>query len=129
MLGGVWSVVRLADKNAKCAMVAYYWLFLSILVAEYLSPCSVHAQAPGDEDDFCLEISTAPAYAASVKPLLDSWRYQTLLGSDGVWDTLSLDNDDIGVRMRDEWLVDCTNCERSFVTAVRVNGLGMNIGK
>ena len=102
-------------------MVAWCWLLLSIFVAGFLSPCSVRAQAPGDEDDFCLEISTAPAYAPSVKPLLDSWRYQTLLGSDGVWNTLDLDNDDIGVRKRVvyESLVDCTNCERSFAAAVR----------
>ena len=91
--------------------VSVHWLLLSILVTEYLSPCSVSAQAPGDEDASCLDLPTAPAYASSVKPLLDSWHYQTLLGPDGVWNTLDLDNDNIGVSVRTayESFVVCTN--------------------
>ena len=51
----------------------------------------VSSQAPGDEDQFCLDISTAPAYAPSVKPLMDSWRYRSLLSQDGVWYALDRD--------------------------------------
>ena len=51
------------------------------------------SQAPGDEDSFCLEISSAPAYAPSVKPLMDSWWYRQLLGQSGVWHTLERDGD------------------------------------
>ena len=50
------------------------------------------AQAPGDADPSCLASSTAPDYAATVQPLLDSWRYSSLLGEDGVWTTIDQDN-------------------------------------
>ena len=39
------------------------------------------AMAPGDEDERC----PVPEYPVNVKVLMDSWRYQTLLGEDGVW--------------------------------------------
>ena len=39
------------------------------------------AMAPGDEDERC----PVPYYPVNVKVLMDSWRYQTLLGEDGVW--------------------------------------------
>ena len=55
-----------------------------------------NSQAPGDEDPFCLDISTAPAYAPTVKPLMDSWRYRELLGQRGVWRTRDLDDDGTG---------------------------------
>ena len=38
------------------------------------------AIAPGDEDAGC----PVPEYPVNVKVLMDSWRYQTLLG-EGVW--------------------------------------------
>ena len=37
--------------------------------------------APGDEDERC----PVPEYPVNVKVLMDSWRYQTLLGEEGVW--------------------------------------------
>ena len=76
-------------------------LLLAVLVVESLSPWRVTGQAPGDEDSFCLDISTAPAYAPTVKPLLDSWRYQTLLGPEGVWTAENFDHDEFGVRERE----------------------------
>ena len=39
------------------------------------------AMAPGDEDERC----PIPEYPVNVRVLMDSWRYQTLLGEDGVW--------------------------------------------
>ena len=41
------------------------------------------AMAPGDEDERC----PVPEYPVNLKVLMDSWRYQTLLGEDGnsVW--------------------------------------------
>lgn len=90
--------------------ISFHCLVLSIVVVGILSLCYVGAQAPGDEDAFCLDISTAPAYAPSVKPLLDSWRYQTLLGAGGVWDSLDLDNDTIGVREANTRAYDRVTC-------------------
>ena len=92
-------------RASSLMALAIRWVLLSFLIWEILSPCCVLAQAPGDEDDFCLEISSAPAYASSVKPLLDSWRYKSLLGDDGVWKTLDRDNDSVGVRQGLTWFV------------------------
>ena len=39
------------------------------------------AKAPGDEDERC----PVPEYPVNVKVLMDSWRYQTLLGEEGIW--------------------------------------------
>ena len=87
------------NGNTSSSMaLATRWLLSSFLILEILSPCCVLAQAPGDENEFCLDISSAPAYASSVKPLLDSWRYTSLLGVGGVWTTRQLDNDTDGVR-------------------------------
>ena len=68
------------SKAMNC--VCIFLLYLAAVVS---------SQAPGDEDQFCLDISTAPAYAPSVKPLMDSWRYRSLLGQGGVWYALDRD--------------------------------------
>ena len=54
------------------------------------------AVAPGDEDERC----PVPEYPVKVKVLMDSWRYQTLLGEDGdtdfnnnraIWEAINTD--------------------------------------
>ena len=49
------------------------------------------AVAPGDEDERC---PVSEYSSVRVKVLMDSWRYQTLLGEDGdsVWTTENLQN-------------------------------------
>ena len=54
------------------------------------------AMAPGDEDERC----PVPEYpSVRVKVLMDSWRYQTLLGEDGdsVWSANTTENQQMAV--------------------------------
>ena len=54
------------------------------------------ATAPGDEDERC----PVPEYpSVRVKVLMDSWRYQTLLGEDGdsVWSANTTENQQMTV--------------------------------
>ena len=61
--------------------VMQYAMLVSLLSLVLLLGQSV-AMAPGDEDKKC----QVPEYpSVRVKVLMDSWRYQTLLGEDGVW--------------------------------------------
>ena len=63
--------------------VMQYAMLVSLLSLLLLLGQSV-AMAPGDEDEKC----PVPEYpSVRVKVLMDSWRYQTLLGEDGnsVW--------------------------------------------
>ena len=65
---------------AYLSCVMQYVLLVSLLSLLLLLGQSV-AMAPGDEDERC----PVPEYPVNVKVLMDSWRYQTLLGEDGVW--------------------------------------------
>ena len=51
----------------------------------------VSSQAPQDVSSYCVDHSLVPNYPDTVKPLMDSWSYENLLGSDGVWQSLNLD--------------------------------------
>ena len=50
------------------------------------------AMAPGDEDERC----PVPEYPVNVKVLMDSWRYQTLLG-EAVWTATADERDQMTV--------------------------------
>ena len=53
----------------------------------------VISEAPGDTDVYCKEISSTAGYAETVKPLMDSFGYLSLLGDDGVWTAVDDDGD------------------------------------
>ena len=58
------------------------YLMLAPLLSLLLLLRQSETVAPGDEDERC----SVPEYpSVRVKVLMDSWRYQTLLGEDGVW--------------------------------------------
>ena len=68
---------------AYLSCVMQYAMLVSLLSLLLLLGQSV-GMAPGDEDERC----PVPEYSSvRVKVLMDSWRYQTLLGEDGdsVW--------------------------------------------
>ena len=68
---------------AYLSCVMQYAMLVSLLSLLLLLGQSV-AMAPGDEDEKC----PVPEYpSVRVKVLMDSWRYQTLLGEDedSVW--------------------------------------------
>lgn len=49
------------------------------------------AQAPGDEDDRCLQRTATirpPTYPPNIMPLMESLYYLQLLGENGAWKTI-----------------------------------------
>ena len=52
----------------------------------------VSSQAPQDVSQYCKDNSLVPDYPKTVKALMDSWSYQDLLGDNGVWQSINLDN-------------------------------------
>ena len=53
----------------------------------------VISEAPGDTDVYCKKISSIADYAETVKPLMDSFGYLSVLGDDGVWTAVDNDGD------------------------------------
>ena len=51
----------------------------------------VYSQAPSDVSQYCKDNSLVPDYPDTVVPLMDSWSYQYLLGENGVWQSINLD--------------------------------------
>ena len=78
---------------AYLSCVMQYAMLVSLLSLLLLLGQSV-AIAPGDEDERC----PVPEYPVNVKVLMDSWRYQTLLGEDedtdnnrATWEAMNTD--------------------------------------
>ena len=67
---------------AYLSCVMQYAMLVSLLSLLLLLRQS-ETMAPGNKDERC----QVPEYPVNVKVLMDSWRYQTLLGEDGdsVW--------------------------------------------
>ena len=59
----------------------------------FLSALGSAQVAPGDEDDRCYS-QVVSTYPANKPILMSSNHYLTLLGSDGVWDQIDLDDHD-----------------------------------
>ncbi len=60
-------------------------LFIAFSFAQTLS------YAPQDVSQYCIDNALVPDYPETVKPLMDSWSYQYLLGANGVWQSVNLD--------------------------------------
>jgi len=66
------------------------WFFVVLLV-------TVHAttrQAPGDEDDACVEIHEQLRTFVNQKVLMSSFNYRNLLEPNGPWAAVNVDGDD-----------------------------------
>ena len=67
----------------------WYFLLLSIFVQ------AISGQAPGDEDDLCLRLTTRPSFANQIV-LMSSRNYQHLIEEDGPWIVVDRDNNNGG---------------------------------
>ena len=76
---------RLLEAYMRKGKMNVWILWLTALVG------IVSSQAPQDVSSYCVDHSLVPNYPDTVKPLMDSWSYENLLGSDGVWQSLNLD--------------------------------------
>ena len=72
-----------------------------------LRSAGVNAVAPGDQQSSCFstELPTSPghglinAYTSTQRPLMDSYWYDRVVGTTGVWDFIEGNVDDNGVSM------------------------------
>ena len=78
-----------------------YKAFILVFAILHLLGAGVNAVAPGDQQSVCLstEFPFSPghvlvgAYTSTQKPLMDSYWYDRVVGSTGVWVFIQNDND------------------------------------
>ena len=82
-----------------------YKAFILVFAILHLLSAGVNAVAPGDQQSTCLstDVPTSPghglvgAYTSTQRPLMDSYWYDRVVGSTGVWAFIEGNGDNNGV--------------------------------